>query len=473
MNARRFMILMAVVVGFVSTNAWADIFTGAVDDNWHVPNNWMSGNVPDGNGENYIGSPWYSNVTARIYSGLNGLGEATHVGGGASVGSLVIEAGATLSAAGEFGVGTYDSHFDANYMPGPVDANQWVVGGTGTLTVNGTITLPNSNLGFGAALRGTNSHGTIYLNAGGLIEQTGSGNDVYLGMDYYYDWGGHYEFYHADGGTLKIADDFHMNAGPNSPNAFYKMSGGTLLTGQDNTGLGYGRVYNGTFWVDGGTATIVPGGTTSADWSFFGFVTYAWPGDDANSANNQPVLKLSGTNPLLKVNGLLSFAAARLDVNHCQVRIPGWQWVTVAEANEIGDFTDYQHSVEGDGNDLVFAPSVDTNIWSMRIVDNKVQVKLSLRGDMDGSGKVDSDDINPFVLAIVDPNAYIAIYGVDPYPRADLDFSGKIDSDDIHVFVKLLVTPCGLSIPEPACLALLCLGALAVVRRRRIIRLNR
>ena len=214
----------------------------------------------------------------------------------------------------------------------------------------------------------------------------------------------------------------------------------------------------------------MPGGTVTADWSFLAFVTYAWPGDDANLANNQPVLKLTGTNPLLKVNGLLSFATARLDVNRCQVRIPGWQWVTVAEANVIGDFIDYSGLGGGlsrDGNDLTFAPGVDANIWSMRVLDNKVDIMVSKRGDMDKDSKYTVDDINPFVLALTDPNAYLLAYGIDPNLIGDCDYSGKLDTDDIGPFVAFITGGGASAVPEPACVAILALGTAAVIRRRR------
>ncbi len=86
-------------------------------------------------------------------------------------------------------------------------------------------------------------------------------------------------------------------------------------------------------------------------------------------------------------------------------------------------------------------------------------------GDMDGSGKVDSDDINPFVLALTDPNAYIVQYGMDPNIVGDCDGSGKIDSDDITPFVGLVTS--GQVVPEPGCLAVLLVGGTALLRRKR------
>ncbi len=66
-----------------------------------------------------------------------------------------------------------------------------------------------------------------------------------------------------------------------------------------------------------------------------------------------------------------------------------------------------------------------------------------LIGDMDGSGKIDTDDINPFVLALTDPKTY----------------------DDINPFVALITG--GQSIPEPAGRLLLALGSCLTLQRRR------
>ena len=92
-------------------------------------------------------------------------------------------------------------------------------------------------------------------------------------------------------------------------------------------------------------------------------------------------------------------------------------------------------------------------------------VVAPIKGDMDGSGKVDADDINPFVLALIDPNAYHAGYYMDPNLVGDCDRSGKMDLDDIDPFVALL-TGGSQSVPEPATLSLLAFGGLVLIRRR-------
>ncbi len=90
-----------------------------------------------------------------------------------------------------------------------------------------------------------------------------------------------------------------------------------------------------------------------------------------------------------------------------------------------------------------------------------------LHGDMDCDGKETTDDISPFVLALVDPNAYIALYGLHPDMVGDIDGSYKMDSDDINPFVRII---CGTSrpyVPEPATLVLLAVVSLPLLSRRR------
>jgi len=82
-------------------------------------------------------------------------------------------------------------------------------------------------------------------------------------------------------------------------------------------------------------------------------------------------------------------------------------------------------------------------------------------GDLDGNGVVDGLDIDPFVQALTDENAFDA--------AADMDGNDVVDGLDIDPFVQALTSSdnvAGLAVPEPGSLALLGLGGLALLRSR-------
>ncbi len=89
-----------------------------------------------------------------------------------------------------------------------------------------------------------------------------------------------------------------------------------------------------------------------------------------------------------------------------------------------------------------------------------------LLGDMNFDGVVDTGDVAAFVLALTDPEAYIAQYGALPALVGDINGDGAFDTGDVAAFVEMLVGGSA-TVPEPATLSMLALGALALLRRRR------
>ena len=61
-----------------------------------------------------------------------------------------------------------------------------------------------------------------------------------------------------------------------------------------------------------------------------------------------------------------------------------------------------------------------------------------LMGDMNGDGKVDQNDVDAFVLAISDREAYVKQYGEENYRNGDFRGTGTITFDDIGAFRKAL-----------------------------------
>ncbi len=93
-----------------------------------------------------------------------------------------------------------------------------------------------------------------------------------------------------------------------------------------------------------------------------------------------------------------------------------------------------------------------------------------LLGDMNLDGVVDTGDVAPFVLALTDPKAYMAQFDVDEATMTllgDINQDGAFDTGDVAPFVQLLVGGGSQNVPEPGTLALLGLGGLMLLWRRR------
>jgi hypothetical protein len=68
-------------------------------------------------------------------------------------------------------------------------------------------------------------------------------------------------------------------------------------------------------------------------------------------------------------------------------------------------------------------------------------VSLPRPGDMDCDGLVNTFDIDPFVLALVNPAAYVAQYPDCNILNGDCDGDGLVNVFDIDPFVQLLIGP--------------------------------
>jgi len=84
-----------------------------------------------------------------------------------------------------------------------------------------------------------------------------------------------------------------------------------------------------------------------------------------------------------------------------------------------------------------------------------------LTGDMDGSGAVNNNDVAPFVMALTDGDGYLAQFGLRPELVGDIDGDGALNNNDIIPFIHLLTG--GQSVPEPTAIAILSLGAAALL----------
>ncbi|WP_197203657.1 lamin tail domain-containing protein [Crateriforma conspicua] len=104
---------------------------------------------------------------------------------------------------------------------------------------------------------------------------------------------------------------------------------------------------------------------------------------------------------------------------------------------EIDGFVEGYHwsaiSISSQSSDQAFA-NLTANDITVGIQD------VTLRGDMNGDGHIDSLDIAPFSIAIIDPQAYAQAFpGFDPNVLGDLTGDGIIDTLDIAPFSQLIM----------------------------------
>lgn len=80
-------------------------------------------------------------------------------------------------------------------------------------------------------------------------------------------------------------------------------------------------------------------------------------------------------------------------------------------------------------------------LGAMQIVTGSTTITRipAIAGDMNWDGVVNLFDIDPFVLALVDPAGYETLYGHPPLYAGDIDRDGVFTNFDIDPFVALLI----------------------------------
>jgi hypothetical protein len=101
--------------------------------------------------------------------------------------------------------------------------------------------------------------------------------------------------------------------------------------------------------------------------------------------------------------------------------------------SRIGDF-DCNGNGIGDTDDITAGTMTELN-------GNGIPDQCELLGDVNCDGELSFDDINPFVMALLDSAQYQLLYPHCPLEKRDTDGSGVFDFGDINGFVTLVTLP--------------------------------
>ncbi|MEM9345126.1 MAG: PEP-CTERM sorting domain-containing protein [Planctomycetota bacterium] len=292
-------------------------------------------------------------------------------------------------------------------------------------------------------------------------------------------------FASTDSTDSDTAQPQQISIGPNFDDATYNLSGGSLDLNGNDIVLGSGPdiefnftggeirdvgTFAGTLQQDGGT--LAPGNSP-------GITTIT---EDYNLNAGTIAIELAGLirgteHDVVVIDGTLNLGAnSELDV----MSIDGFL-ASDGDSFDIFDFASMSGTF-----DSINLPSLANGLaWDTSQLYNDGSISVLLEfivGDMDGDGTLNNDDINSFVMALIDPSAYASTHNsLNPHDLGDFNNDGILDNLDIFGFVTALTGGEELSaeqatlfeqanlqyVPEPGSLAILTLAGLVFVSRRR------
>jgi hypothetical protein len=115
--------------------------------------------------------------------------------------------------------------------------------------------------------------------------------------------------------------------------------------------------------------------------------------------------------------------------------------ITVTVEATIAAGTDADGIAQFSLTDVVLSPSF--LVGSMTITEGAVTITKipAITGDANWDGAVNSLDIEPFILALQDPDLYVTIYGHDARYANDANRDGALNTLDIEPFIDALLGP--------------------------------
>lgn len=143
----------------------------------------------------------------------------------------------------------------------------------------------------------------------------------------------------------------------------------------------------------------------------------------------------------------------------------------VAEAGDTFDILDFT-TINGAFDAVDYDRSAGI-AWDLSELYTTGQITAELLGDMDGDRSLDLNDVLGFVLALTDPEAYAATYGIDQNVRGDFSGDGGLSFNDINPFADALNLSASQrasllsAVPEPSVAAMLGVCLVGVAGRRR------
>ncbi len=234
-----------------------------------------------------------------------------------------------------------------------------------------------------------------------------------------------------DGDVAIVGGWLDDDNGPNAGAAYVFRRGGgewteewklTASDGAENDNFGYAVTLDGDYIVVGALLDD-DNGTSSGSAYAYHFDGVAW-------------------NEELK---LLASDGAQLDYFGCRVALSGstaaigaWsvtdQDITCNVGYLLGGLSDCNDNDVLDACDITSGSSLDMNN------DGIPDECVLLMGDLNCDGAIDFDDIDAFVLALVDAPAYAEVHPQCNMLRGDFDNDGDVDVDDVNPFVDRLMT---------------------------------